>query len=365
MSASPKSRHIIFNGRFLTAPATGVQRVAEELIVAVDEILAERGDTIGLSAEVYAPAKVARHINLDVIRFRQGGTRSGHLWEQLDLTSQDRRGLLVNLCNTGPILSRNAITMIHDAQAYITPESYSKAFRMAYKTVQPLMGRRHKYILTVSEFSRQQLIKYKVAPEDRIKVIYNGVDHILRYPAETAILGELGLEPNRYVVSLANVQAHKNIKVLLDSFAMPGLTDLKLVLFGGAKRDALETVFGGPLPANIVLAGKISDPSLKGLFENALCLAFPSRTEGFGLPPVEAMLVGCPAIVAPCGALPEVCGDAALYADPDSPSDWVQKISSLRDTPSLRETLSLKGRTQAQQFTWERAAKSLIALLQN
>ena len=96
---------------------------------------------------------------------------------------------------------------------------------------------------------------------------------------------------------------------------------------------------------------------------SALCFAMPSLTEGFGLPPLEAMALGCPAVVAPCGALPEVCGDAALYAAPDQPGQWQAAITSLAADPALRARLAGRGREHAQAMTWERAGDTLMDVL--
>ena len=114
-------------------------------------------------------------------------------------------------------------------------------------------------------------------------------------------------------VQISPPQAHKNVGLLLRAFADPALRDLRLVLFGGEGRGAFEAR-GSAVPDNVVFAGRVSDGELRALYAHALCVAFPSTTEGFGLPPLEAMLVGCPAVVAPCGALPEVCGSAAVQA---------------------------------------------------
>lgn len=358
------TRTIIFNGKFLMAPPTGVHRVAEELISALDNILIDSPDiSLTHTFEVFAPRKLHHTLKLKRIAFKQGGLFTWIPWEQFDLPRYKPGATRVSLCNLGPAISRNAVTMVHDAQVYISPDSYSKPFRIWYKFIQPLIGRRHKTILTVSHYSRQQLIDYKVAPAAKIHVVHNGVDHILRTTADTAAPAKLELVPHRYVLSLANAQAHKNIKVLLKAFADPRLADLKLVLFGGADRAELEGVNEGPLPKNVVLPGKISDAVLRGLIEQALCLAFPSTTEGFGLPPLEAMLLGCPAVVAPCGALPEVCGDAVLYADPSKPEDWVVKIKNLCDNEDVWKGWQNKARAHASQFTWRRAAQKLLELL--
>jgi glycosyltransferase involved in cell wall biosynthesis len=94
--------------------------------------------------------------------------------------------------------------------------------------------------------------------------------------------------------------------------------------------------------------------------EDALCFAMPSLTEGFGLPPLEAMMLGCPALLAPCGALPEVCGDAALYANPHDPDAWKDAILRIRDEPGLRERLVEAGRIQSDQFTWDAAGRRIV-----
>ncbi len=184
----------------------------------------------------------------------------------------------------------------------------------------------------------------------------------MRIAADNSSTRQLGLERHGYVIALASLQAHKNIAVLLKAFARPELAGLKLVLFGGAGRADFVAA-GHEVPANVVFAGRVSDGELRGLIEQALCLAFPSTTEGFGLPPLEAMLLGCPAVVAPCGAMPEVCGAAASYAQPDDVLDWTWQIANLTDNPGRRQLQSDKGRQHAAEFTWRQAAITLARRL--
>jgi glycosyltransferase involved in cell wall biosynthesis len=354
---------IILNGKFLMTAPTGVHRVAEELICGLDLLMQEDSALRQrYQIELFAPRNLHHKLDLKAISFVQGGVFDWIPWEQIDLPAREPKAMHVNLCNLGPVASRNAMTMFHDAQVYISPKSYSKLFRMWYKLIQPLIGKRHKRILTVSDYSRRQLASYAVAPTNKISVIHNGVDHILRTSAQPGYAASLGLRPRGFVLALANTQAHKNVRILIEAFKDSRLADLKLVLFGAADREAMEAATGGPLPGTIVLAGKISDPQLRDLIENALCLGFPSTTEGFGLPPLEAMLLGCPAIVAPCGALPEVCGDATLYADPADAKDWVVKIQSLHANQTEWQAWSDKSRSHAAHFTWRRAAQKLLEL---
>ena len=106
--------------------------------------------------------------------------------------------------------------------------------------------------------------------------------------------------------------------------------------------------------------GRVSDGELRALYDGALCLLFPSRYEGFGLPPLEAMWCGCPVLAGPAGAVPEVCGDAALYFDGDQPGSLAALIGRLADDPALRARLATGGRARAAAFSWEMAARRLL-----
>jgi glycosyltransferase involved in cell wall biosynthesis len=356
---------VTLNGKFMGAHMTGVQRVAMEIVRELDRLITlDPALSDQITFELVAPKSAAEAIaglGLKTIPTRTAGRFGGNLWEQVDLPYLARGTRLLNLCNLGPALSLNAVTMLHDAQVHASPKSYSVPFRLWYRFIQPWLGHRSQQILSVSEFSKQELIHYGIAPAAKITAVHNGVDHVLRVRPDRSVLEHLGLSEGGYVIGLANTQSHKNIKVLLEAFA--DLPNLKLVLFGRADRNALQSLTDVPLGDNIIAAGPVSDEALSALMAQALCIAFPSRTEGFGLPPLEAMLLGCPAVVAPCGALPEVCGEAVLYADPDQPQDWVRQISALNTDPTLRQTYVSLGRLKASHYSWARTARQILELL--
>jgi glycosyltransferase involved in cell wall biosynthesis len=354
-------RRLVINGKFLGAKPTGVHRVAEQLIRQLAFRRHELAELFPEAPAIIAPPNV-RNTPEASFAMERGGLFRGQLWEQLDLPRLARGDLLLNLCNLGPMASTAAITMIHDAQVFITPASYSWAFANWYRNVLPVLGRRHARILAVSEFSASQLVRFGVAGPDRISVISNGADHLLAHEARPEIIGLLQLDRRRFVVALANVQVHKNIGLLLKAFADAALSGLKLVLVGAADRKQFEAL-GYSVPQNVVFAGRIDDGELRALLEGALCVAFPSTTEGFGLPPLEGMTVACPAVLAPCGALPEVGGEAAIFAAPDDPGQWVSAIHKLAGDPDLWERYSLAGRRRSELFTWERAAGKLVEVI--
>ena len=365
------AQDIIINGKFLIAPPTGVHRVAAELTNALHQLQTEgHAAAAGFDLSIWYPAAGcanAAAITLPSRRVLRPTT--GRVWEQITLPLAKRLGargrpLLLSLCNVGPMLSANAITMFHDAQVQLSPASYSWAFRAWYRLVQPILGRRNRAILTVSEFSRQAIARTGLTSLDRIFVVHNGVDHAARVPADRSILARMGLgQTGRpYVLGLSNTQAHKNLAVVLQAFADPALAGIDLVLFGSANADDFRKA-GLAVPANVRFAGRVDDAQLRALMESALVLAFPSTTEGFGLPPLEAMLLGCPALVAPCGALPEVCGDAALYFDPLSKESLRFAVDRIVTDNELRNTLIEKGHERSHQFRWDRAADQIMDVL--
>ncbi|MFT3972930.1 MAG: glycosyltransferase family 1 protein [Amaricoccus sp.] len=336
----PRVLPVAVNARVLATGEGGVRRVAAELLRALDHLLPERG---------YAPLPRLSPA---------GGTPQ--LWEQAALPLAARGRLILGLGNQGPVLARNAITMIHDAQVFISPASYSAGFRRWYMASLPLIGRRHRRILTVSRFAAAELARHGVASTGRITVVPNGVDHILRPAPDRSIFDRLGVAPGSYACALANSQAHKNVGLLLRAFARPELAHLHLVLTGAARAEA----FAAPVPANVIFAGAVSDAELRALLGAALCQLCPSTTEGFGLPPLEAMRLGTPAIIAPLGALPETCGTAAIRAPADDPAAWAAAILRLAADPDEARARGAAGRDHARAFTWHRAAEAVLAILE-
>jgi glycosyltransferase involved in cell wall biosynthesis len=355
----PSYRNLVINGRFLTAKQTGVQRVARQLLAQLERYADELNLLFDEGITLRSPGHGVAGDYDGHLPLESGSRLKGQAWEQLELPRHAVGSLLLNLCNMAPIVSKHAITMIHDAQVYTMPSSYSRTFRQWYRFVLPQLGKRHRQILTVSEFSARQLVEFGVAPANRITVIYNGVDHVRGFTPDSSINLTHGLVPQSYVLALASTQHHKNIDVLLRAFDRGQLSNTRLVLMGST--TAAEFAGHGlTVPTGTLFVGKVSDGQMRALMEDALCFAMPSLTEGFGLPPLEAMMLGCPALLAPCGALPEVCGDAALYADPHDPDAWAHGISRLRNEPNLRACLIEAGRVQSERFTWEAAGRSLI-----
>lgn len=350
---------LVVNGRFLTRATTGVDRVAEEIVRALDGLLAE-GALPDVKIEIVAPEGEIRPLELRAIAVRQAGSRKGHGWEQIDLPRASRGAFLLNLCNTAPVAVRDALVTIHDAQVYQAPQSYSLAFRAVYRLLLPIVARRCRTLTTVSEFSRRELERYRVAPAGKAVVAPNGGDHMDRIAPDSGALDRFGLEPDGYMLAIGSLAPHKNLAVVLEAQSRQKGPIRRLVVAGGGNPRIFGEA-GLPDCADALFVGRIDDGVLKALYQGAAGLIFPSRFEGFGLPPLEAMRCGCPVIASTAAAVREVCGEAALYADPKDVDAWVARLEQLGGDPALRERLREAGRLRARAFEWRRSALALLA----
>ncbi len=346
---------LALNGRFVGQRFSGVQRFATEITAAWAAMPDAPRPTLLLPAAAPPPPW-----DLPTQRV---GTRAGQLWEQAELPRALAGRYLINLGNTAPLLagSRQAV-VIHDAGVFDTPESYSRAFRSWYRLLHHGLAWRGARILTVSEFSRGRIAHHLGLPPERIGVIGEGGEHILRDPADLSVLAKYGLEPHRYALNVGNRAAHKNLGGQGGAAALLAARGHKLAAVGGG-----GTVFAGAEAAQgaaVVQLGRVSDAELRALYENALCLIFPSRYEGFGLPPMEAFNCHCPVLAAKAGSLPEVCGDAALWFDPAQPATLASALKRLLDEPELAKALRARGTAQAQRYTWPNGARALLRHLE-
>ena len=351
---------VYFNGKFYAGGINGVHRVADRLIRECDALLAARDPATRPVARLLVPARRQWQPELQAIELVEERGGDSQRWEQLALPRRAADGVLVNLANLAPIAHRRKLLMLHDAQFLFPDSSYPARQRIGYRLLTPLMARSSAAVLTVSDYSRAMLDLLGVSARGRTRTLHNGADHILDAPADPTVHARLGLARGGYALLFGSPKAYKNNAVVLAAFAGGDLAPLRLVVIG-PDRAVLRRA-GLDAPADAVFAGKIDDPALRALYEGAHCLLFPSRTEGFGLPPVEAMLCGCPVVAAPAGAMPEVCRDAVLYADVDDPASWTEAVRRLADE-ALRRNRIEAGAARAATFTWARAGAGLDRLI--
>ena len=354
-----KLRPIYFNGKFYAGGLNGVHRVADRLIREVDLQLAAIDPAIRPPATLFLPQRRRWQPDLTAIRVIEQPGGHTQRWEQFSLPRLAADGVLVNLCNLAPIAHRRKILMLHDAQFLFSDSGYPWRQRVGYRMLVPMMARTSRAVLTISDYSRQMLDLMRIAPREKSRVVYNGADHIRDQVAAFDELGRLGLQQGGFVLMFGSAKAYKNIGVVCAALAASDAPRLVVI---GPERPVLERA-GFTFPQNALFVGPVDDAALAALYDGAHCLAFPSRTEGFGLPPIEAMIRGCPVVAAPAGAIPEIVRDAALYADIDDAAGWRDAIAALHD-PDLRRTKIASGRVRSQAFDWASAGASLFATIE-
>jgi glycosyltransferase involved in cell wall biosynthesis len=358
-------RNVYINGRFLSQEATGVQRYAQELVKTLDSMIDSGEINPGnQSWMLMAPRKIRHTLELKHIGLRQIGWLSGQLWEQIELSWHTRKGILVNLCNTAPLIRRNQIVTIHDAGVQAVPESYAVSFRFWYRFLLFVLGRRVRQVLTVSNFSRDELTRYIGIAPSKIQAIHHGSEHIAAASAEDYIIDRARLRDRPYLLAVSSLSPRKNFQALLEAVDMLGKVDFDVVIAGGLN----ARVFGeNHIVAHdrVRLLGYVNDGELKSLYRHAGAFIYPSLYEGFGLPPLEAMTCGCPVIVSDIPVHREVCGEAALYCNPRSIEDIAAKIRLIMADDELRRKLIANGYERAREFSWRRAAGQFFAVTEN
>lgn len=347
------------NGRFLSQPITGVQRYAREVTAALDRIISV-SPSQHPRVRILVPPGTREIPHYDAISVTAAGSLRGHLWEQLDLPRL-AAGPILSLANTGPLLKRNHVVCIHDANTRVIPDSYSRMFRLAYRITHPALGYTARSITTVSQHAAADLVRYRVASPSKIVVAPNGTEHAARWrPRHTEATAAVAGPTT--IVLLGSRAPHKNMRLILDLAPDLAAEGFRIAVVG-VSASAFADDANGPIHPAVHMLGRIDDDALAALFHDSLCLAFPSLTEGFGLPPLEAMVHGCPVIASTAASIPEVCGDAALYADPHRPGVWLDAFRTLRDEPDLRRSLVEKGRRRVEEFSWTRTAACYIDLM--
>lgn len=258
------------------------------------------------------------------------------------------------------------LVTVHDVFHLAMPEYLSKSVQVSARAFYWILRRRADKIICVSHFTARELIRFNKIPEEKIQVIYNGVD---RSWFDVRPKGNPYDKP--YLLFVGNVKPHKNLSALIKAFSMlKDKIDHDLVIVG--KREGFLTpdynlenaINNYNLHERVHFTGYIEDDLLKQYYVFADALVFPSLYEGFGLPPLEAMACGCPAVVSNAASLPEVCGDAALYFNPYKPEDIADKIMLLLNNDNLRVDLTKKGKEHARQYNWEKTAQETFRVIE-
>ncbi len=293
----------------------------------------------------------------------------GHLnrimWSQTGLAYEYFRSdcnLLFSTLPEAPVIIKNKIVVVHDIIPVKFKDIKTK-MRYNFKYVVPNVLKTAKYLVFDSEFTRNDVYEYYKLRNIPSSVIQLGYNKELFHPVEKGYIKKKYGYDN-YFFYVGDIRPYKNLENSIRAFAKADLDDVIFIIAG--KRDEryfpalTRTVADLSLGNRVVFVDYIAGDELPHFYGNALALFFPSLYEGFGLPPLEAMAMGTPVITTRMASLPEVCGDAAVYVNPDDIEAMAGALKEIATNNTQRKTYSEKSLQRAKLFSWEKAAKEYL-----
>jgi len=257
------------------------------------------------------------------------------------------------------------VATVHDLIPYVMPDTCGKSYLDKFLQDMPYILEKCDKVITVSNYSKQDIIKYFKLPEDKIKVTYLAADSrfkLMNKEASWEFLKKEYSYSNDFILYLGGFSPRKNVEGLLESYRrvyreLPGYYDLVLI---GASRDnhyeLRKKAEGMGLTDRVVFAGYVPYEHLPFFYNCSSLFVYPSLYEGFGLPPLEAMTCGTPTITTNVTSIPEVVGEGAVLTDPYNTDELTDKIYKTISDSEFREQLSIKALRRAYNFSWKKTA---------
>lgn len=328
---------------------------------------------------VFLPVEPSSDMPKETEKWKYVVIQSKKLWTLLGLSSKLKSYKLDVFFSPTHYLplytSSPSVISIFDVSYLYFPNLFKKKDLYQLKLWGGYSIKKAKKIITISNSSKNDIIKmYKVNP-DKVTVIYPGIKSDLGLKIKDLRMNELkekfGIS-TPYILFVGTLQPRKNISKLIEAFSLiinhkSSIGDLSLVIVG-KKGWQFEDILNAPKKYNVEdrvkFLDSVSDEDLPGFYKNALCFCLPSLYEGFGLPILEAMQYGCPVATSSVSSLPEAGGDAAVYFDPENVEDIKKSLESIIQSSELRDKLIKKGYEQVKKFSWEKTARETLKVLE-
>jgi glycosyltransferase involved in cell wall biosynthesis len=360
---------VALNGWFLDSPATGTGQYLRHLVAAGVKLSQEDGVELAL---ILPRADAIVTSAFCIARPRLSGNLAKVEFEQITFprASRIRHFAVAHVPHFGPPLfpSIPTIVTIHDLIPLVLPQYRGSLAVRMYTQLAAIGARRATVVIADSQASRNDILAHLQIRPERVRVIYLAADagfRPVRDPQEIARVRIKYQLPEQFILYLGGFDVRKNVRVLTEAFSAlqkESAAGWKLVIAG--RLPHVNTPFF-PDPrvgagTNVQFIGYVAEEDKPALYSSARLLAYPSRYEGFGLPPLEAMACGTPVICAKTGSLPEVVADGGILVNPFDVAAWIQGIRAVLSDNARWSELRARGLAQSNRFSWERAARETL-----
>ena len=345
-------RKYAINGRFVVRNLTGQERFARETFAELDKII--KPGWLEIVVPQYAEEnKIPQYKNIKIVKW---GHVKSHLWEQIDffwyLILHGRTG--INPCTTCPLLKPD-INTLHDINQNVNPQFFTSRYGKLSTVWHTLMIYASfwfgKKVLTVSRFSKSEMVRVLKVNPDKIAVLGNGWQHVNRITPDDSIFDRYEqLKKGEYYFAASSLTPQKNFIWVINA----AKKNPNAVFAIAGKKEKLTELLTDGVPGNLLFLGYVTDEEMKSLMQNCKAFIHPALYEGFGIPPIEAMANGAPLIIAKASCLPEIFRNSVHYIDPYN--------SDVNIDALLKESVEASEKV-LNEYSWEKNAKELLEIL--
>ena len=335
---------VIINGQFYHSIVTGVQRYAREICRELDFMAKDDEFILALPPET---EDVPVFENIRVVKI---GKLHNRLWEQVSFRAFVRKskGIALNLCNVGPLFNPDVVC-IHDIKVKVCPQYFNRLFALVLSAVFKIETRRSRRIITVSNFSRNEIASCFNVDKDKITVAPNSWQHYSRLGYDEKALDKYGLRGKKYCYAMSSLEPNKNY-VWIARIAEQN-PDLTFAVAGCSFQKVFRSGQDFDCPKNMVFLGYVSDSEAKALSRSCRAFLFPTFYEGFGIPPLEAISAGCRCIVvSDTEVMHEVYGTVANYIDPHKYECDLEKLKIMEESEATGVL---------ERYSWKQSAETI------
>jgi len=348
---------IFINGKFLGQRLTGVQRFADEITA---ELIKINPSIKIIVPESYKDRIINKYENNTIYV----GKTQGIIWEQITLPyfAKKSDALLLNFCNSAPLFLRNKLTCVHDMSYKANPEWFSKKFIAYYSVLIPRILRTSKYIITVSSFSKSEILKYLPTLDDsKISVVSNACSNIFI----NDIFPDEKRDDIKQFLFVGSVEPRKNLQRLIEAFTSIKDNDIRLIIVGATNNKSFKTTGTEYMDPRIIWMTNCSDKILKSLYLESIALINPSFYEGFGVPLIEAANSGTLLIVSDIPAFREIAKQDAFYINPMDLNSIKERLEMvIQMNKQERNNISQKAYSRIKnEFSWKISAENINRII--